>query len=262
MKIFISSYQLNILVLTTLFVSIFSSCKKQDNASPNSGIKYDSTLVNYLISKGYDKNSIQIKDSTFILDNDIVITFDEVLTRKKNESNNDIVHTEHWRHTYLVSSALKHNIVIFIDGGVPFDWQLAVHDAIDNWNSLGRTTMSLTLNPSAANIIVTMGYESANWVARANLPTSNGRPGANITINSYYNTIGYATKVFTTTHELGHTIGFQHTDQTTGIFITSPGPWGSDTPLIDPSSVMHSIVSPWVQFSAGDIQAIGILYPL
>jgi predicted Zn-dependent protease len=99
-----------------------------------------------------------------------------------------------------------------------------------------------------------MGNQAASWIARAYLPTSNGRPGVSVEINAYYNTLAANQKLFAITHELGHTIGFHHTNQTSGIYI-------SGTPQTDANSVMNSFVLPWNGFTAGDVRATQILYP-
>jgi hypothetical protein len=249
-------------VIAILFINVLFSCKKDVSDVSFVPEKESASLIKYFTSKGYSAKDIQVKDRNFILSKDMVISFDEVKLRMEKEAASGEPQPEHWRWNYLVSNTYRHNITIFIDGGVPFDWQLAVQAGVSNWNSLGRTTMSFTFNPSAANIIVSMNYEDATWVGRALLPTSNGKPGSTIEINSKYNNEPYDRKIFAMTHELGHTIGFMHTNQQSGIFITGGGPWSPNTPENDPNSVMNSFVLSWTGFTDGDILATNILYPL
>jgi hypothetical protein len=78
-------------------------------------------------------------------------------------------------------------------------------------------------------------------VAQAYLPYWDGSVGNEVDINTYYNYLSSSYKTFALTHELGHSIGFTHTDGTYGNLI--PG-----TPESDPNSVMNSIVLPWNGF--------------
>ncbi len=104
-----------------------------------------------------------------------------------------------------------------------------------------------------ANINVFMGaYDAANWVARATLPTGNG--SGYLEINPRFNDMAANQKLFAMAHEMGHNIGFWHTDQTTGTLI--PG-----TPVTDANSVMNSFVLPWNGFTNYDIIAVRYLYP-
>ncbi|MCD9015613.1 carbohydrate-binding protein [Fulvivirgaceae bacterium QH1ED-6-2] len=61
-------------------------------------------------------------------------------------------------------------------------------------------------------------------------------------------------KLFAMAHEMGHNIGFWHTDQTTGTIV--PG-----TPATDPNSVMNSFVLPWNGFTNYDLVAVRYMYP-
>jgi hypothetical protein len=56
------------------------------------------------------------------------------------------------------------------------------------------------------------------------------------------------------THELGHSIGFTHTDGTYGNLVPN-------TPETDPNSVMNSFVLPWNGFTPYDIAAVNTIYP-
>jgi hypothetical protein len=240
-----------------LFVStLLFSCKKEDAAKQPAAETEIATLTAYLTGKGIKAEDIVFKDGTFTVEKDILITAEEVKARMKNEATNGTPETEHRRGTYLISSAYSSNVKLYIDPAVPAAWVTAVQGAVANWNAVNGTGigMSIVSTQSASNTRIFMGFESSNWIARAYLPASNGRPGVSVEINSNYNSLPASQKLFAITHELGHTIGFYHTNQTTGIFI--PG-----TPSVDANSVMNSFVLNWAGFTAGDILATQILYP-
>jgi predicted Zn-dependent protease len=175
----------------------------------------------------------------------------------KDESNSDVPQTEQWRSPYRVKAEYNNNVKIYIEPSVPAAWQTAVKGAVANWNAVGNTRlkMSIVTTKSSAHTRVFMGSADANWVARAVLPTSDYKPGTSVEINAKFNSMAANQKLFAITHEFGHTVGFLHTDQTSGIFI--PG-----TPSVDAKSVMNSFVLPWAGFTAGDKLAIRLIYPI
>lgn len=148
-------------------------------------------------------------------------------------------------------------ISIYLDPNLPADWNTAMVQAIAQWNSI---TSRISFFVNQALIPKNQGHyawmdvaayndPATTTVAFANLPAINGiSPGQYIRINTAYNYLSAAEKLFTCVHELGHTIGYRHTDQTAGQLITG-------TPVNDPASVMNAFVGPWGGFSAWDVFA-------
>ena len=190
---------------------------------------------------------------TFVLDGDVLVT--EADARQRLEASKG-PQTEQWRWNYLVSDTHVTNIDYYFEADVPEDWKAATRAGINNWNDVNGTTLFLTETStrSAADVVVNLGYSIENWIARAYLPYSNGRPGNTVTINTKYNYLSPNYKEFTMTHEMGHIHGLTHTNQTRGVFI--PG-----TPSSDPNSVMNATVLPWQGFTDGDITAVQTIYP-
>lgn len=251
------------LMLSILFFSgIFFSCEK-DSPNPvvpdeEAVLQSDDELVNFLESTGFDGRNIVVEDGIFIIDGDILIAKEEVelyaAAQKKAPAANE--KTDHWRSYYLVSNNYISNITVYIESSVPSSWKTATRNAMNQWNAINGTRLhfSETSNRNAALIRVNTGYSNQNWVAQAYLPFYNGRPGNLMTINTRYNSLDSGRKLFTMVHEMGHTFGFYHTDQSQGIFI--PG-----TPSVDANSVMNSYVLPWNGFTSGDVDAVQIMYP-
>lgn len=247
----------NPVLAIVLFVStLMFSCKKEEAPKQLQSEQEIATLTDYLTGKGFKAEDIVFKDGKFTIEKDILITADEIKARIKSEAASGVPATEHRRGTYLISSAYSSNVKLYIDPAVPAAWVTAIQGAVANWNAVSNSGigMSIVSSQSNSNTRVFMGFESASWIARAYLPASNGRPGVSVEINSNYNSLPASQKLFAITHELGHTIGFYHTNQATGIFI--PG-----TPSVDANSVMNSFVLNWAGFTAGDVLATQILYP-
>jgi len=116
----------------------------------------------------------------------------------------------------------------------------------------GGTTST---TPLVYDIIVNAYHDnSTSTVAFAYLPDWYGNPGFAVSINTAYNYLSTAQKIFAITHELGHNIGFTHTDGNYGSLV--PG-----TPVTDAQSVMNSFVLSWAGFTYYDQVATRTVYP-
>ena len=237
--------------------SLVSCTKNNEFANVSTSSQANIAKVsNFLAtSTGVDVNQVSYQPDTknFIISNDIAITEKDANDRMTASTGTT---TEQWKYNYLISRTQVTNIDYFFESSVPDSWKSATRKAIQNWNAVNGTILYLreTSVQSSSNVVVKMGYSTSNWVAQAYLPSYNGLPGYQITINSNYNSLSDSYKIFAITHEMGHTFGLMHTDQQSGIFING-------TPTTDSKSVMNSVVLPWQAFTAGDIKAVQTLYP-
>jgi len=242
-----------------LLVIFFSACSQKDKELKDT-TPADNTaeMTSYLVSQGFDAQKIVYEKDRVVVESDIIMTIPELKARVEQWKKDGATgpQTEQRRNTYIVSNTYNTNVRFYIESSVPTAWRTAIQGAVNNWNAVNGTRlgMSIITSPSGVYTRIFMGFESANWIARAYLPTSNGRPGVSVEINSNFNSLPASQKLFAITHEFGHTIGFHHTNQTSGTHI--PG-----TPTVDANSVMNSFVLNWAGFTAGDVLATQILYP-
>ncbi len=244
----------NSMLFLAAVLLLMASCSKR-SAAPEEPANDENTeeITSYLASQGFDQQQIVFENDRVIVEKDIILSLPELQQRVAAWKT---ATTEQRRHNYIVSNSYNSNITIYIDPAVPSSWRTAIQGAVNNWNAVpsSRLGMSIVSSQSGAHCRVFMGFQSANWIARAYLPASNGRPGVSVEINSNYNSLPASQKLFAITHEFGHTIGFHHTNQTSGIHI-------SGTPTSDPNSVMNSFVLNWNGFTSADVLATQILYP-
>jgi hypothetical protein len=242
-----------VLFLAAALVLIASCTKKSVTPSAPTNPENTEEIISYLASQGFDQQQIVFDNDRVIVEKDVILSLSELQQRIADWKSTG---TEQRRNTYIVSNSYNSNITIYIDPAVPSNWRTAIQGAVNNWNAVpsSRLGMSIVSSQTGAHCRVFMGFESASWIARAYLPTSNGRPGVSVEINSNYNSLAANQKLFAITHEFGHTIGFHHTNQTTGTLIAG-------TPSSDPNSVMNSFVLPWNGFTSADVRATQILYP-
>ena len=242
--------------LCLILAIVFSSCQQDDEIAPTRNEVPTEEQINFLINSGFERDEIRLEDGIFIIDEDILISQDDVngyIAREKGSSQG---RSEHYRGTYLVSDAYVTNIKFYISSSVPSSWVTAIRGAINQWNAVNGTKlyMSEVSSSSPANTVINTAYSSQNWVAQAYLPSYTRRPGHTMTINTRFNYLNSGYKLFTIVHEMGHIFGLYHTDQRQGIFIQG-------TPTTDANSVMNSYVLPWNGFTSGDVRAVQIIYP-
>ncbi|MBC7921415.1 MAG: hypothetical protein H7Z75_10050 [Ferruginibacter sp.] len=234
----------------------FSSCQEREVVPATEEKPEAITLTDYLVATtGFAAEAIayDAEKQTFVIDEDILVAEADVRRRLKSARGG---RTEQWRWDYLVANAYVTNIDYYFESNVPSSWKRATRLGIDNWNAINDTKLFLreTTNRSQADVVVRTDYADANWIAQAYLPLSDGKPGDEITINTKYNSLIDSKKIFAMTHEMGHTFGLAHTNQTWGVFI-------SGTPSSDPNSVMKASVLAWNGFTGGDTKAVRTLYP-
>ncbi len=146
---------------------------------------------------------------------------------------------------------------------MPADWAQATRDAMAAWNNLASNRITLVevncgamYSPYARGIYITLGQFPPDTLAVATVGSHYNFKKIWINTNGTGFTSGDLAR-FTRVmvHELGHNLGYRHTDQTAGCQI--PG-----TPANDNLSIMRSVVQPnWVPiFSPDDIAAHNIVY--
>lgn len=265
-----------------ILIVIAQSCKKSDIAKEETLSPEELQQLKAFVasSTGLAITSVVFNPTKkyFVAANDIIVSLDNARQRLKNTeiSPGSPRGTGQRVYMYTVTPTNVANIAIYADNTVPADWLASLDEAIVNWNNTNshvfmkrvfattttvttgkgkkKTTTTVTVPPAYNIIVKTMNDASTSIVAQAYLPYWDGRVGNEVDINTYYNYLSGSYKTFALTHELGHSIGFTHTDGTYGNLV--PG-----TPETDPNSVMNSFVLPWNGFTYYDITAVNTIYP-
>jgi hypothetical protein len=165
-------------------------------------------------------------------------------------------------------------IDVYIDPSMPTsgvdNWRTAINLAINDWNSISNfgAHFVLTSYPSSADITITSdnGALANNVVADALFPSNTGRPGNRIRVNlNNFSGLSESQRRRNMVHELGHCIGFRHTNWETndGGSTTYGANLISGTPSVDNGSVMNGSTGSysWNGFSYYDLVASRFLYP-
>jgi hypothetical protein len=194
---------LSILGIAALLVI---GCKKNDIQSIQDEISQET--IAKIKSLGFSTDNVQKVDEGYLVEGDIILT-NANLNEAPTSPRLRIAEVEQYRTFNLVENDPR-TINVSVSGSVSTAFSDAVNGAIARYNA-----QSLSLNfqrvSSGGHINIRI-VNTGQYIASAGFPTSSGEP---------YNEVKYAKKYsnysagFMTTviaHEMGHCIGFRHTD--------------------------------------------------
>jgi hypothetical protein len=144
------------------------------------------------------------------VEGDIFIPGSE-LNRSLNGSILRVGESEQYRTTNLVTG-LPRVITISVDAALPSSYFAATDEAIARYNAQ-NLQLSFQRVSSGASIAIKAAPRNARYLASAGFPTNNGNPYNQVLVATRQ--IGnqpQATVATILAHEIGHCIGFRHTD--------------------------------------------------
>lgn len=255
------SFARSLFFVLSLFIL---GCNKEE-LIPHDGdipenVKYES-VMDIILAMGYDSEDIEEYDDFYLVEGDIMFPRD-LSFYQQNQGG-----TKQLQSASLVSLTNVASMAVFVDASIPTsgtdNWRSAVSLAINDWNGITCTKVFFTEATSIATADIVV--KSDNGTLNDGVLASAGFPSSNqpfnqvlVNLNSLSNmTILEGQKRYIMVHELGHCIGFHHTDGGAGIHITG-------TAIVDPQSVMNagaSTIPSWSSFSTNDMKAVQILYP-
>lgn len=209
---------LSVAAACLLFTTLYS-CKNNDteSAAKNKADISTSTLEK-VKSLGFSTENIRKTSEGYLVEGDILLT-EENLTETSSGTNLNIAETEQYRTTNVVKS-LPRVITVSVTN-LPQVYSDAVNTMISRYNSLGLRITFQRANAGTTGNINVVGFNegpSGGFITlgSAGFPTSSGNPFNQIRMNTNAAAYGanpnllYLASVIQ--HEVGHCIGFRHTD--------------------------------------------------
>jgi hypothetical protein len=161
---------------------------------------------------GFGTAGVQKVADGYLVEGDILLTAEQ-LSAQQDARLLRVGEVEQYRTTNLVT-ALPRTIRVAIATSLPEAYVTALDEAIARYNAQ-KLRCTFKRVSSGADITLSKAPDNAAYLASAGFPT-NGNPYKSVIINSNYLGANPGKKYLATilAHELGHCIGFRHTDYT------------------------------------------------
>jgi Dual-action HEIGH metallo-peptidase len=250
--------------LIALVALTFISCKKSaDTAAEVDPLAAVKTAIR---AQGFDASDLKKVDGGYMLEGDIFYSEENI----REGVNNAMVPAEEQYRTFaLVSIPRTITIRLASNLNTAF-WNTVLQNAVNRYNALGlRLRFSKVATGSAAAITVTgIGGSGGS----AGFP-SGGNPFGSISMGTGIASCGTNTATTVMAHEMGHCIGFRHTDWFNRAFSCGSGGSegaGSIGAVLIPGTPSTVVSGSWMlacyscggnrPFVASDVTALRALY--
>lgn len=209
--------------IALLFASFVTSCKKApaDDIAANALSQAERNLV---ASAGFNSNwAEKTTDGNYLIEGDILLTKTQLSEMAGATPSNFLIvgNEEHYRTFNVVNTGGGvRTITVTLGAGFPAYYSTALDNALARYNSFGlninfqRVASGGEITISAANL----GTSGGGCILgqASGFPDANGNPSPGFTLSNsscattYLNTVDKVDEVIA--HEMGHCIGFRHTD--------------------------------------------------
>jgi len=193
-----------LLTLVILAALAVTSCKKESKTTQE-GVSQET--LTQIAQLGFSTGNVQKIDEGYLVEGDIIIT-DANLKEVPGSVTLRIASVEQYR-TYNLVTSLPRVITVSSSSTIASNLSSAIDNAITRYNAqnLGLTFQRVA-SGGAINIRT---VNHASYIASSGFP-SGGNPYPTVTFNKQYQTWTNSTLTTVIAHEMGHCIGFRHTD--------------------------------------------------
>lgn len=201
------------------------SCKKSVDESKNDPAMLSADEKNMIVAAGFNGNWAERTSEGYLIEGDILLTADQLREMSGSNPLHELIvaNEEHYRTTNVVSTPAsgQRTITVRLGSGFPSYYSTGLDQALARYNNLNlkirfqRVTSGGNIVISGANLGTTSSGGCILGQA-SGFPTASGNPASGFTLStsscatSYLNTANKADEVIA--HEIGHCIGFRHTD--------------------------------------------------
>lgn len=212
MKIFSQAF------FAILCISLVTSSCKRENITSSDQDAVSPEILQQIAAQGFSTENVRKVDNGYLVEGDIILTSNN-LTEVSTSPTLLIANEEQYRTTNLVKN-LPRTITVSVTN-LPTVYSTATNAAIARYNALPNHRLTFQRITSGTGNIDIVGFNegpSGGYIVlgSSGFPTSSGNPYNQVKLNTNPAAYGsnpnvdYVTSVIQ--HEVGHCIGFRHTD--------------------------------------------------
>ena len=186
---------------------LFFSCKKSSTETSSQN-EVTQNALDKILALGFSNKNVTRDEGDYIVEGDIRISESELNSRPEAQFLR--VGTEEQYRTFNLVTALPRTIKVSISSRLSQQIVAALDEAIDRYNNQG---LRLTFQRVSSGADINVVRAGGNFLASAGFPSSGGDPYGQVKLNA--NAVSgqpQATVASILAHEIGHCIGFRHTD--------------------------------------------------
>ncbi|SFO57224.1 Dual-action HEIGH metallo-peptidase [Chitinophaga sp. YR627] len=201
--------------------ALITSCRKEAVKSTTADSEISDETKAKIYALGFGTDNVRKVAGGYLVENDIVLT-EENLNTKINSPFLRIAGDEQYRTTNVVSVSGTRNITVLVTG-LDTPYIRGTDTAIARYNAQGLSLTFSRITSGTADITIQGFYQGPSGgfitLGSAGFPTAAGNPYNSILMNTHPQAYGANPNVLyigsVIQHEIGHCIGFRHTDYAT-----------------------------------------------